>query len=162
MAGRGAVVFSGPFFEPSADKRLRENIRGMISGMADEGEAAVKGQLTSGHGYLTGALSKSVVGRVRSLSGKPWALTGVVSSRLYVQKGMWSGNYAGYIERGYVKQQVGLTTRTTKAGKVRNVRVYAKRRQSAGFKGYAMFARTGTGLNNSRAAAVADLTRGLT
>lgn len=170
MAGE-AVVFSGPFFEKDPTKTFRVNVRAMLDGMVSEGEGAVRG-IIAPHSK-SGALAGSIHGRTRSLSGKPWALTGVISSNLNAliaasrgqQSGQWRGSYAGFIETGYRindRVRTGSALKVSKSGKLRVVGVWESRKVRTSFRGYAMFRRTAAGLRNSRAAATADLAKGLT
>ena len=169
MARKGAVEFTGPFFDARADETLRQNIRHMIQGMADEGESAVKG-IVAPHSR-SGALSGSIHGRTRSLSGKQWALTGVISSNLneIIAKlkgqtsGNWRGSYAGFIETGLRindRIKVGVNVQKSLA-KGRTVYNWQRRKVKTTFSGYHMFRSVARGLNNSRAAATANLTKGL-
>lgn len=81
------VEFSGPFFTRDPGATLRGNIVRMMQGIAEEGEAAVQkalgqgegGRLPISHGVQPSRVSGHAIGRVRSLSGKPWAATAVIS-----------------------------------------------------------------------------------
>lgn len=69
------VVLSGPFFRKDPELTMRGNIRKMMAGIAAEGERVVKANYPVATGFGQGG----VVGRVKSLSGKPWMATAVVS-----------------------------------------------------------------------------------
>lgn len=77
------ISLSGPLFQKDLRVTLRQNMRRMLQGMADEGEAAIVALYPVGSaGDPHPGLGRSgVVGRVASLSGKPWALTAVISEQ---------------------------------------------------------------------------------
>jgi len=77
LAKPTTIVLTGPFFKAQPSKTFRQNVRLMLEAMAKEGEEDVKVQ----YPVLTGAGQAGVVGRVRSLSGRPWALTMVISEQ---------------------------------------------------------------------------------
>lgn len=81
-----AIDTSGPFFTHDPAKTFRQNARRLLAETAELGEADVKAQLRSGQAarsslrYVTpNRVADHVVGRVKSLQGKPWALTAVIS-----------------------------------------------------------------------------------
>jgi hypothetical protein len=125
---QASVTFSGPFFETDIGKTFRQNVRMMLEGMAREGEGAIKSALP----HKSGDTAAGVVGRVHSLTGKPWALTAVISqSRVFP----WVNHRSG---RGQAEYRGG--------------RLEARQHQ---------FRRVTTALRRARAVAVADLTRGM-
>lgn len=71
------VDLTGPFFTADVAKTLRENMRQALEGLAEEGERLVKSQFP----VYTGRGRAGVVGRVKSLDGRPWFLTAVVSQQ---------------------------------------------------------------------------------
>lgn len=79
------IDLSGPFFKVDPVKTFRANVQTLMEAVAKEGEGDVKAQLRAGNGSrkpiaaLGGHVSDHVVGRVRSLSGKRWQVTAVVS-----------------------------------------------------------------------------------
>jgi hypothetical protein len=81
------IDLSGPFFTNDPRKTFRQNVRVLMAAVAAEGESDVKAQLRAGesgrypisHKVQPSHVSGHVVGRVRSLTGKPWAVTAVVS-----------------------------------------------------------------------------------
>jgi hypothetical protein len=80
------IDLSGPFFTKDPAKTFRQNIRVLMAAVAAEGEADVRAQLQSGQssraplrGITPNRVSGHVHGRVRSLSGRPWAVTAVTS-----------------------------------------------------------------------------------
>lgn len=84
------VQLSGPFFEPSADKRLRENIRGMMAAIADEGAAAVKARSPRLTGALVGGIEPRTRGRTK------WALSAaIVATHIYPWKSGGKRQYRG-------------------------------------------------------------------
>lgn len=86
------VDLTGPFFQRDPRKTVRGNIRQMLEGVAEEGERTVK----SASPVLTGAFRAGVKGRVRSLGGKRWELTAVVSqTHVYPWSGGGSKQYRG-------------------------------------------------------------------
>lgn len=92
------VDLSGPFFAPDADKRLGQNIRAMLQGVADEGDRAV----TDRSPRKSGALAGGIVGRVASASGRPWMLTAVISAtHVYPWRNKGARGYVGRSEAEY-------------------------------------------------------------
>lgn len=87
MARRAVTTIdlSGPFFQKDPAKTFRQNVRVMMDAVAAEGEADVKAQLVVGNAdrlpisHIGDHVSEHVVGRTRSLRGKRWAVTAVVS-----------------------------------------------------------------------------------
>jgi hypothetical protein len=73
------VETKGPFFEKDPRKTFRANARDMLKGIAEEGDDAVQAAITFGRGPEPHHIADGVYGRVEALSGKPWALTAVVS-----------------------------------------------------------------------------------
>lgn len=79
------ISLKGPFFRADPAKSFRSNVRTMMAAVAAEGEADVKAQLRAGEssryplGMGMGRVSRHVVGRTRSLTGKPWMVSAVVS-----------------------------------------------------------------------------------
>lgn len=67
---------SGPFFQGDPSKRFLENVRAMMQGVAEEGERAVRSIYPVGP---TGHGKGGVIGRVKSLTNKPWYFTAVIS-----------------------------------------------------------------------------------
>lgn len=77
---------SGAFFTYQPGKTFRQNVRVLMADIAREGEADVKAQLLQGQAarqpmriVVPDRVSDHVVGRVKSLRGKPWALNAVIS-----------------------------------------------------------------------------------
>jgi hypothetical protein len=89
MAARRPAVttidLSGPFFKSDPVKTFRQNVRVLMDAVAAEGEQDVKAQLRAGNSgraairRIGDHTSDHVIGRTRSLAGKRWALTAVVS-----------------------------------------------------------------------------------
>jgi hypothetical protein len=129
---RAKVQLTGPFFEPDADLRLRENIRGMLAAVAEEGDRNV----TARAPRVSGDLAEGVVGRVASLKGKRWALTAVVSAtHVYPWKNKGARGFTGRAQAEY------------RGGKAE--------------KRYRMFAATAGQMRAARAIMAANLTKGL-
>lgn len=81
-----SIDLSGPFFQRDPAKTFRQNVRRLMDAVAAEGEADVKAQLQQGEGSrapMRGIsptrVSAHVIGRTRSMTGKRWAVTAVVS-----------------------------------------------------------------------------------
>jgi hypothetical protein len=78
---------SGPFFQSDPAKTFRRNIRDFMDEVVEVGAEDVRVQLRAGQGSraaisATGErVADYVVGRTSNLSGKRWAVTGVVSVR---------------------------------------------------------------------------------
>jgi hypothetical protein len=86
------VDLSGPFFQRDPARTMWQNVRKMMAGVAEEGERVVR----ANYPVLTGFGQAGVVGRVRSLSGRPWAATAVVSqTRAYPWHGGGPKQYRG-------------------------------------------------------------------
>lgn len=95
---RTEVELKGPFFTKDVRKTFRQNARVMLEAIAVEGEAAVKARApyyTGRGGDPNAHIRDHIRGRVKSLRGKPWALTAVVSSlfHFYNKQG---GKHYGY------------------------------------------------------------------
>jgi hypothetical protein len=69
------ITFSGPLFSADADKTLRQNIRRMMQGIADEGAEVAKARSPR----RSGAFIDGIEGRTQGVRGNKWALTAVVS-----------------------------------------------------------------------------------
>jgi hypothetical protein len=86
MARTGSHIdVSGPFFQRDPRKTFRANVRVMMRRIEEEGEADVIQQQHVGEGsraeisHGLGRVSQHVVGRVTSVTGRPWQVTAVVS-----------------------------------------------------------------------------------
>ena len=86
MARTGSQIsLSGPFFERDPRKTFRQNARVMMQRIEEEGEGDVRQQMEAGESgraeisHDMGRVSQHVVGRVVSLTGKPWQVTAVIS-----------------------------------------------------------------------------------
>ena len=81
------MVLTGPFFTKDPRLTFRQNARVMLAAIADEGETDVKVQMEAGESgrkpistrVTPNRVAGHVVGRVKGMSGKPWAVTAVVS-----------------------------------------------------------------------------------
>lgn len=80
------IKFDGPFFTGDPAKTFRQNIRAFMDVVAAEGEADVKAQMAVDAGgrkpiraLSPQRVSDHVRGRTRSISGRRWACTAVVS-----------------------------------------------------------------------------------
>lgn len=131
-----SVEYKGPLFSKDVRKTFRANARDLVSAIAEDGEGLVKAELTVGHGRLTGRYADAVESRVRSLTGKKWQVTAVVTSTRHLEMPNFRG-YGTFLESG-VK------------GKV----------QSA-FRGLWVYKRVASLLRRRSRAARADLTKGL-
>lgn len=102
------IEFSGPFFTKDPVLTFRENARKMLEGMAAEGEAAVR----AASPYDTGAFRGGVVGRTKSLSGRKWAMTAVISQQhVYRWPNAGSKEYRG----GKLEARLHMFRRVTSA-----------------------------------------------
>jgi len=85
MTVRLSVDLSGPFFQGDPGAKLGDNIRRMMAGLAEEGQRLVMGELRAGEssrqalGMGLGRVSDHVRGRVKSLTGKQWKASAVIS-----------------------------------------------------------------------------------
>lgn len=131
-----SIKYSGPFFEKDVRKTFRSNARDLVAAIAEDGERMVRDDLTPGHGRVTGRYADAVEGRARSLSGKKWALTAVVSSTRHLQM----PNFRGF----------GTFLETGLRGKVQTA-----------FRGYWIYKRVANALRRGSKAARADLVKGL-
>lgn len=92
------VTFTGPLFAPDADKTLRENIRRMLQGMADDA-AHTAAARSPRH---TGAFAAGIKGRTQGVKGNKWALTAVVSqTHVYPWKNKGARGFSGRSEAEY-------------------------------------------------------------
>lgn len=74
------VALEGPFFERDPAKTVRQNIRGLMEAIASEAEDDIRRQISSRRmPHSTGHSAAHVRGRTKSLSGKQWEVTAVVS-----------------------------------------------------------------------------------
>lgn len=76
------VDFKGPFFERDPAKTFRQNVRDFLDAVVAEGEKDVRLQIEAKRGsmpHYTGHTAAHVRGRTKSLAGKRWMVTGVVS-----------------------------------------------------------------------------------
>ena len=77
----------GPFFQRDPGITFRQNVRRLMRAVAEEGEQDVVTQLRHNEGRRAPIrlvrheprVSQHVVGRIKSLKGKPWAVTAVIS-----------------------------------------------------------------------------------
>ena len=94
MARPTTIDLSGPFFEKDPVKTLSENVQTMLEAVAKEGESDVAAQ-AAGH-QKSGAFYRGIEGRVRSVAGKHWLRTAVVSeTHVYPWPGGGSKQYRG-------------------------------------------------------------------
>ena len=92
-SAKATIDVSGPFFQRNPELTMEGNIRRMMAGIALEGEKAVKSAYPTGP---TGAGRRGVKGRVKSLSGKPWMATAVISqTHVYKWPGAGPKEYRG-------------------------------------------------------------------
>ena len=82
---RTQIVTTGPFFQHDPKKTFRQNVRAMMDAVVEQGRADVVQQMRQGEGTrepiteIGDRVSDHVRGRTSSLSGRRWAVTGVVS-----------------------------------------------------------------------------------
>lgn len=110
------IDMSGPFFQARIDQTLRENMRRALEGLAEEGEAAVQSIFPA----KTGRGRAGVRGRVKSLSGKQWYLTAVVSATYvypWANKGArgFSGRSEAEYRGGKLEARVHMFRKTASA-----------------------------------------------
>lgn len=86
LAGQTAIDLEGPFFEKDPVATFRENVKALMDEMAEEGEADVRTQMAYGEMarkpvkvVFPPRVRAFVRGRTKSLSGKDWGVTAVVS-----------------------------------------------------------------------------------
>lgn len=133
------VEYSGPLFTVDVKKTFRQNARVMLLQIAEDGEQMVKAELAMHRGSVAPHISDHIEGRVKSLTGKPWALTSVVSSTIHLQLPGHKG-YAQFLEDGH-RGRSGIQTT---------------------FRGYFVFRRVGAAIKRTRRPAAANLVKGLT
>jgi hypothetical protein len=137
-----AITYSGPFFTKDIKKTFRANARTLVTALAEDGESLVRTNLPkSAHAPH---YTDHVEGRAKSLRGKSWALTAVVTGTLHLQ----SKNFKGY---GSVLENTETVTRRSRTGTTYTIRGFGKW----------VFRRVGTALRRSSKIARADLTKGL-
>lgn len=107
MAQKLTVDLSGPFFQRDPGLTLRGNIERMMEGLAEEGERLVRTDLGRGEGQRyplglgLGRVRQHAIGRVRSLQGKKWRASAVISvnnSGLTQKQGIKLMAAASYLE----------------------------------------------------------------
>lgn len=86
----GKIEFSGPFFTKDIKKTIRTNIRHeLLDKIASEGENSIRNAMP----HKSGATAAGVRGRTKSLGGKQWQLTAVISqTRIFPWKVHRSGS----------------------------------------------------------------------
>lgn len=91
---RTTIDLSGPFFAYDPVKRYSENVITMLEAFAREGEEDLRAQASP---YSdSGAFVGGIEGRVRSLAGKQWRATAVISqTHVYPWKGGGVKQYRG-------------------------------------------------------------------
>lgn len=100
------VELVGPFFKIDPRKTFRANAKVLLTAIAEEGEKEVKARspfYTGDKGDPSAHIRDDITGRTKSLRGKPWALTAVVSS-LFHMRHTYNGKHYGYglkLERKY-------------------------------------------------------------
>lgn len=130
------VTYSGPIFEKDVKKTFRQNARVMLLQVAEDGEQLVRSELSAHRGAEAPHISDHIEGRVKSLSGKPWQLTSVVTSQLHMTLPGHKG-YMTFLETGM------------------------KGARQTTFRGLYVFRRVGSAIKRTRRAQQADLTKGL-
>lgn len=73
---KAKVELSGPLFEGDVEKKVKRNIREMLEAVVAEQQDVLQDKAPR----LTGDFAEGIVGRVRSLAGKEWTYSGVVSA----------------------------------------------------------------------------------
>lgn len=136
---RTATAFSGPFFERDPKETVRQNIRDMLVALAAEGQSQVQAVFP----VKTGAGRAGVVGRVQSMTGKPWYLNAVVSEQHVYP---W-GTHRGATIRSGRRRVANHGAAEYRGGKLE--------------RKLGMFARVNRQLQQSRAVIAADLSKGL-
>jgi hypothetical protein len=88
------IDLTGPFFQYDPVKRYAANVIDMLEAFAEEGESDVRAQASPYS--ASGAFVEGVRGRVRSLGGKQWKATAVISeTHVYPWPGGASKQYRG-------------------------------------------------------------------
>ena len=88
------IDLSGPFFDKDPARTLSENVQDMLEAFAQEGEGDVEAQATAHQ--RTGAFLGGIEGRVRSVAGRHWLRTAVISeTHVYPWPGGGSKQYRG-------------------------------------------------------------------
>jgi hypothetical protein len=137
-----SITYSGPFFEKDIKKTFRGNARNLVEAIAQDGESMVRSNLPKGP--AAPHYADFVEGRARSLSGKKWALTAVVTGQLHLQ----SKNFKGY---GAVLETTETFNRRSRSGSTYTIRGFGKW----------VYRRVANALKRGSRTARADLTKGL-
>jgi hypothetical protein len=77
------ITLEGPFFERDPRRTFRQNVRDMMAAIAKEAEASVKADIASHAGrmpHYTGHSHDAIVGRTRSVTGRRWEVSAVISA----------------------------------------------------------------------------------
>jgi len=152
-----ALELTGPFFEADPSSTMGKNIQRMLQGLADEGAKAARSEF-AGH-RRSGDFERGIVGRVGSLKGAPWWKTAVVS-QTHVEPWAVRGS------RSFGVQQSGVRKRSGVAWSLSDSDVM-NRMANANYRGGKLeakvhgFRTAANRLKSSRAAAVANLTKGI-
>jgi hypothetical protein len=131
-----SIEYSGPLFTKDVRQTIRGNARDLMLAIAQDGERMVKAELTPGNGRLTGQYADAVEGRAKSIKGKKWAVTAVITSTRHLQMPGYKG-YGLFLETG-----IKGTTQT-------------------GFRGLWIYRRVANALRRGSKVARADLVEGL-
>jgi len=135
---------TGPLFTKDVRRTVRENARSWLDTVAEQGEGYVRENTP----VLTGRLRDAIHGRTRSLAGKKWQLTAVVTSTVNQQMPRFRG-YTTYIETGVWKGS-GPRGRATKED-----------RANRDYRGARMFRKAAARLRSSIRTHLLNLTKGL-
>lgn len=156
------VQHSGKFFTEDIKKTIRENVRDGLAEWAKETETVVRELTPVGEGRHGEHLQDSIHGRVRSLQGKLWAVTAVVTPTIHLRLPRFRG-YATYIETG-VRQGSAVYKKGVMAGMRSGKITYrdvAAVRRGTGYQGAGMFRRGGSIMRDRAKDRLTNITKGL-
>lgn len=77
------ITLEGDFFSRDPSKTFGANVRDMMDALAAEAEKSVRAEIVSRAGsmpYSTGWTARTIRGRTRSLTGKRWRVSAVISA----------------------------------------------------------------------------------
>lgn len=75
------ITLEGPFFDRDPRKTLRRNMRELMAAVAKEAAISIRTDIRGRPmPYSTGHTVGNIVGRTKSVTGKPWQVSAVISA----------------------------------------------------------------------------------
>lgn len=136
-----AIQYSGPFFERDPAETFGRNARRLMDRVAQVGQDEVRRRVASAPRRLAGPSysGQYIVGRTRSLGGKRWQATAVISAAAGISAAGLDASHARRVQATLAGRHDGITKRGSRPGRYIGT--------TRGHEGNArVFARTLTGL----------------